>query len=63
MHAGIHLLNQVAKLPVRFAVPACFEVVNFTLWVDDENLVQLNPDVAVAHGICVAVAKPTVKWI
>ena len=61
MHAGVHLLDKIGELAVRLAVPAGFEVVDLALGVYDEDLVQLDSHIAVAHCVSVAVAEPTVK--
>ena len=63
MHAGVHLVNQVAQLFVRLAIPARFKVVDLALRINDEDFVQLNPDIAIAHSVGISVAKPAVKRV
>lgn len=63
MHTWIHLVHQVAQLLVRLAVPACFEMVNLSLRVNYEDLLQLNPHITITHSISISIAKPAVERV
>jgi hypothetical protein len=63
VETGVHLLDQIAQFLVRLAIPACFKVVNMTLWVNDEDLVKRDSNITVAHGICVSITEARVKRV
>ena len=37
-------------------------VIEFSVWVDDENIIRRNSNILIAHCISVTIAKATVKW-
>lgn len=63
MYAWVHLVNQVAQLLVRLAIPTGFEVVDLTFRINYEDFMQLNTNIAIAHSVGISVAKTAVKWV
>lgn len=63
MQTRVHLGDQVAQLLIALTVPARFKVMDLPCWINNEDLVHLDPHISVADRVSVSVAKARIERV
>ena len=62
VECGEHIVSEFGEQRVRLLVSTVI-MMNFSILVDNEYAAEVDPHRSVAHGVCVAIAEPTVKGV